>query len=302
MKHQRNLKKRPTHFDGLYGEQNTWAGSDYFFSELIATRSKDFGWQIQPHFHAVLYQLFFIISGDVKVFFSENGILVTGPCILLVPPLSTHGLHYNPDVKGNIFTISAKIIDRLFPKSSPVAELLKSPRAVINFNKEFPMEKFVQLINKIDDELFSDRPENTAMVQTLLTELLIHIYRTITHNKVSNSTENTYLLKFKQFNEKIKNSDYPKPITSFARELQITPVHLTRICRSITGNSPLQLIQRHLVGEAMRYLTYTPMSISEITYQLKFQYPNYFARMFKKYTGLSPTAFRKKNNGSVQAK
>ena len=53
-------------------------------------------------------------------------------------------------------------------------------------------------------------------------------------------------------------------------------------------------MQEHLLDEARKYLTYTSYSVSEIAYLLKFEYPNYFARFFKKHTGLSPTEFRER--------
>ncbi|MCP1383768.1 helix-turn-helix transcriptional regulator [Runella sp. S5] len=99
---------------------------------------------------------------------------------------------------------------------------------------------------------------------------------------------------FRRFQKKIKEANYPKSIPEFAAELNITPIHLNRICRSVSGHSAIQLVHRYLIGEAQKYLTHTSYSISEIAYLLKFEYPNYFAKLFKKYTGLSPVEFRKK--------
>ena len=49
-----------------------------------------------------------------------------------------------------------------------------------------------------------------------------------------------------------------------------------------------ELVHQHLIQEAQKYLLHTSYSISEIAYLLEFEYPNYFAKLFKKHIGLSP--------------
>ena len=93
----------------------------------------------------------------------------------------------------------------------------------------------------------------------------------------------------------IKNSEYPKSIPDFADELNITPVHLNRICNAVAGKSAIELVHQNLIIEAQKYLLHTSYSVSEIAYLLKFEYPNYFAKLFKKHTGLSPLEFRRQD-------
>jgi AraC family transcriptional regulator, transcriptional activator of pobA len=69
-------------------------------------------------------------------------------------------------------------------------------------------------------------------------------------------------------------------------------VHLNRICQNVVGKSALQVVQEYLIEESKKYLEYTSHSVSEIAYLLKFEYPNYFAKLFKKQTGISPTEYR----------
>jgi len=102
---------------------------------------------------------------------------------------------------------------------------------------------------------------------------------------------------FRKFQKNIKTASFPKSIPQFAAELAITPVHLNRICRAVAGKPAIQLVQEHLVSEGKKYLTHTSYSVSEIAYQLNFEYPNYFARLFKKYTGVSPGEYRAKERG-----
>jgi AraC family transcriptional activator of pobA len=100
---------------------------------------------------------------------------------------------------------------------------------------------------------------------------------------------------FRKFQKKIKEANAPKSIPEFADELNMTPVHLNRICRAVAGKSAIQLVHQNLIAEAQKYLLHTSYSVSEIAYLLKFEYPNYFAKLFKKYTGVSPLDFRRQD-------
>lgn len=100
---------------------------------------------------------------------------------------------------------------------------------------------------------------------------------------------------FRKFQQSIRASEYTKSIPEFAEELHITPVHLNRICKAVAGKSAIELVHQNIIAEAQKYLLHTSYSISEIAYLLKFEYPNYFAKLFKKYTGFSPNEYRKKD-------
>jgi AraC family transcriptional regulator, transcriptional activator of pobA len=84
-----------------------------------------------------------------------------------------------------------------------------------------------------------------------------------------------------------------KSIEEYAKELNITAVHLNRICQSIVQKSALQIVQDYLINEAKKYLLNTSYSVSEVSYFLNFKDPAYFTRLFKKQTGVSPSDFRK---------
>lgn len=60
-----------------------------------------------------------------------------------------------------------------------------------------------------------------------------------------------------------------------------------------TGLSPQELIHRYIIELAKTRLLSTQMNISELAYSLGFEYPQYFSRLFKNKTGLSPLDFRR---------
>jgi AraC family transcriptional activator of pobA len=82
-------------------------------------------------------------------------------------------------------------------------------------------------------------------------------------------------------------------IPALAKDIGITPAHLNRICRKVSGKSTLTIVHEALVQKAQNYLAHTSYSVSEIAYLVHFQYQNHFARVFKKITGVSPLVYRR---------
>jgi AraC family transcriptional regulator, transcriptional activator of pobA len=78
----------------------------------------------------------------------------------------------------------------------------------------------------------------------------------------------------------------------FANELSVSPAYLSDMLRSITGQNTQQHIHHALIDKAKQLLLTTSLSINETAFQLGFEYPQYFSRLFKNKTGLSPAAFR----------
>ncbi|GAB3638302.1 helix-turn-helix domain-containing protein [Hymenobacter arcticus] len=81
-------------------------------------------------------------------------------------------------------------------------------------------------------------------------------------------------------------------VQHFADALHVSPAYLTDMLRSLTGQSTQQHIHHHLIEKAKQLLMSTSLSINETAFKLGFEYPQYFSRLFKSKTGLTPAAFR----------
>jgi AraC-like DNA-binding protein len=77
-----------------------------------------------------------------------------------------------------------------------------------------------------------------------------------------------------------------------AGQLNISPNYLSDMLRSLTGQSTQQHIQAKLIEKAKTILSTTSLSVSEIAYQLGFEYPQSFSKLFKNKTNISPLEFR----------
>jgi AraC family transcriptional regulator, transcriptional activator of pobA len=98
---------------------------------------------------------------------------------------------------------------------------------------------------------------------------------------------NDYFEKQESLNTGILTVEY------LAAKLNLTPHYFSDLLKSLTGQSAQQHIQDKLIEKAKEYLIVTQLSVSEIAYQLGFQYPQSLNKLFKRKTSLSPLEFRK---------
>lgn len=84
-----------------------------------------------------------------------------------------------------------------------------------------------------------------------------------------------------------------KGVADFADQLQVTPTHLSRVCRDASGRPALALLNERIMYEARRLLLETDLPAREVAQQLGFSSAAYFTRAFSQATGRTPSAFRK---------
>lgn len=87
------------------------------------------------------------------------------------------------------------------------------------------------------------------------------------------------------------------PTVSFlAGQLNVSPDYLSGLLKTLTGLTTQQHIHEKLIEKAKQQLSTTTLSVSEIAYQLGFEHPQSFSKLFKSKTNQSPLAFREAFN------
>ena len=89
----------------------------------------------------------------------------------------------------------------------------------------------------------------------------------------------------------------PVGVADLAARLGVTPTHLSRVTRRVSGRAALDFLAERRHFEACRLLSGTRMPVSEIAAQTGFTSPAYFTRAFRARSGRSPTEFRLANPG-----
>lgn len=78
-----------------------------------------------------------------------------------------------------------------------------------------------------------------------------------------------------------------------ADHVRLSPFHLSRIFKSATGSTVLDYLTARRIEAAQRLIREESLSVKEIAARVGYADQNYFSRVFRRITGLTPSAFRK---------
>lgn len=85
-------------------------------------------------------------------------------------------------------------------------------------------------------------------------------------------------------------------VSAMAEQLNISPNYLGTLLRLYTQQNTQQHIQNKLIDYAKERLSTTRLSVSEIAYELGFEHPQSFSKLFKQKTNQTPLEFRQSFN------
>lgn len=119
----------------------------------------------------------------------------------------------------------------------------------------------------------------------------------ITRKKVSKDLLTKFeALVSNYFSEDNATMDSLPSVQYFADRLFVSPNYLNDLLKNLTGQTTQQHIHSQVIEKAKELLSTTNLSVSEIAYQLGFEYPQSFNKLFKTKTNLTPLEFRQSFN------
>lgn len=163
-------------------------------------------------------------------------------------------------------------------------------------------ETLYDCIQKIETELKEniDNHSQTLIVSNI--ELLLNycqryygrqfITRNHSNRDVVSQVEQILLEYFGS--DDLKQNGLPT-VSYLAGKVNLSPNYLSDLLKKETGMNAKDQIHHHLIEEAKNILLGSNKSISEIAYELGFEYPQYFSKLFKQKTGNTPQEFRALN-------
>jgi len=155
------------------------------------------------------------------------------------------------------------------------------------------------LMNQAWSELNSNKDDFSIPIVLSYLNTLLNISERFyarqfnTRKTMCNQLSSDFFKQLRMYYTNLENSEKQPSLLFFSEKLNVTPNYLSDTIKHHTGKSALNIIHDYIVEEAKRMLSTSKQSVSEISYLLGFEYPNYFSRLFKRKTKLSPSEFRK---------
>ncbi|WP_130927149.1 helix-turn-helix domain-containing protein [Pseudomonas sp. Sample_14] len=283
----------------LYGESLDWPTPDLLHCETISSRSREHQWEIKPHRHADLCQLLFVFKGQAELEIEGQRTQLETPAIQVLPPLSVHGFRFSEDVEGFIVTLATPLINHL------QAQLGDSVHALARA-ENYPAGKDGDYLNSLFSVLQAEynghQPAREMLMHSLVSVIMVWVSRqAIVRHKASQrpQRQREYLNGFIQLVEETYRQHVK--VEDLAHRLGISVSHLNGTCRELAGQPALQIMHERQLLEAKRLLTYTSMTIYEMSELLGFSDPTNFTRLFRRRVGISPKAFRDRLKAEQQS-
>ncbi|MEO9502829.1 helix-turn-helix domain-containing protein [Nonlabens ulvanivorans] len=119
------------------------------------------------------------------------------------------------------------------------------------------------------------------------------ITRKIVNNKILNRLEDVLSNYFN--NDDLVSEGLPT-VQYISEELNLSTKYLGSMLKQLTGLTTQQHIHEKLIATAKEKLSTTELSVSEIAYELGFEHPQSFSKLFKTKTKVTPLEFRQSFN------
>ncbi len=163
-------------------------------------------------------------------------------------------------------------------------------------------ETIKQIIGSINDEYNGNPDEYSRDIILAHLDSLLRYATRFYHRQFLNRKEiHTHISsRFQQvlteyFDSNALDEHGLPSIEGIAESMSVSPRYLSDALKAETGKTAMEHLHLYLVEEAKSMLLAPSVSVSEVAYQLGFEYPQYFSRLFKKKTGVSPKQYQSLN-------
>jgi AraC-like DNA-binding protein len=203
------------------------------------------------------------------------------------------------DASGYYMLFNAVFLDELLPgarlpEEFPFLSITGTPLFQVT---ETELAGLVALVRQIDEEVRGDRPERAKAVRHYLYLVLLEAKRSYLRQGLDRPAPVAAGPALAGRFQKLVGTHFltTRTVADYAALLAVSPNHLNKVVKEVTGKTASDSISEMLVQEAKSLLRYTDSSVAEIAYTLDFSDPASFNRFFKGGTGETPLAWRNRH-------
>jgi ligand-binding sensor protein/AraC-like DNA-binding protein len=164
-------------------------------------------------------------------------------------------------IEDGVLAATRDCAPRLLPHLTQVVQRQRDRRTA-STNRYSAQLYFERLLGMVLDEIVRSRPHRARDLRDLLNDIARHPNRALS-------------------------------LTEAAASTHWSPGHLSKLFKSVTGYTFVSYVTAWRISRAQLMLASTQMPVQKIAAELDFHQVNYFSRVFRSHTGLSPSEFRR---------
>ncbi|MHA7138660.1 helix-turn-helix domain-containing protein [Rossellomorea arthrocnemi] len=159
----------------------------------------------------------------------------------------------------------------------------------------YQLEYFMQILPSLDIDSVGYEEQFHKIMFSILNEHINTYTEIESLHAIRNSTREELYRRISIAHDYIRSYfNQPIKLEEVAKVACLSPNHLLRTYSQIYGRTPHQHISVFRIQKAKQLLAELDHNMTDITFELGFQNPVSFSKMFKQHVGLSPREYRKK--------
>jgi AraC-like DNA-binding protein len=235
------------------------------------------------------YLLMIAIKGHYKLMLDFKELIIDAPAMLMIFPGQVHHILEIQQPQGWSVNFDPSLISETFQRvleKGFATPLIPDPSLLQQ------MVTLSELINELqsgEQDAYTGRSTH-ELLAAMLSILAGKFSLLSAGNKIKENRSSIIEQDFNQLLQ-LHYKTWKQPAL-YAKALSISVAHLNESVKNISGFPVSVQIQQKSILEARRLLYFTKLSVKEIGYELGYDNPVYFSKLFKKITSFTPLEFR----------
>ncbi|WP_029906113.1 AraC family transcriptional regulator [Prevotella sp. 10(H)] len=240
----------------------------------------------------------FIKEGGIEIQINYQKYYVKAPAIVSISQNAAFEYYReSEDAKINSIYISSSYINSFYflPNIEFLWQAALNPVLMISDHKMYYIQSYIRHLRELYK--LKDSPLHALIINTMLYVLITEIisgYSSQFSLKESKSEEHKENITFRFTQLLTHIRPVQRGVAFYAEKLNISSYYLSVSVKNVTGHPAIEWINNTIIMEAKKMLRFTDFPIHQISEELGFQSPAYFASFFKKKEGLTPLSYRKR--------
>ncbi len=257
--------------------------------KVYSSEQKGTGELVTPHFHESA-EVILLKTGSAKISINTKQLELKGGDIVYIPPYCVHSLRgESAEIIGIVFSLSLITPDI---SSHRAEEILCRDRI-----SDFVIGKDAVCYSALKRAVLTGREKYLAEGPTYKLNMLaalLEITAILSENYLTESENTKSQERLRIVFEYIeKNYAENIPISELSRMINVCDDHFIRLFKAATNKSPVKYINDFRIGEVMKLLINTDMTVTEIAYKTGFSDQSYMTRCFKAALKTTPVRYRR---------